>query len=219
MSSEWDATAHEAGIEQYDDEAQAMGWHGPEIVFGLAYDSVRPGQSLLDIGIGTGLGSRLFLKAGLRVHGLDFSTRMLEICRVKGFAALHKHDLTCTPYPFADASLDHAVCTGVLHFFADPGGIFLEAGRLLRAGGCFGFVVLSRSEEEAREIPLPGEAATGSPARCMYRHTAEEVAGWLAAAGFQPSRNLAFSVPVDRYRREVHAAMAYLARKELASME
>ena len=43
----------------YDDEAEACGWFGPEVVLGLAYKCVQPGQSILDIGIGTGLGSVL----------------------------------------------------------------------------------------------------------------------------------------------------------------
>jgi hypothetical protein len=40
----------------YDDEAEACGWFGPEVAFGLTYKYVQAGQSILDIGIGTGLG-------------------------------------------------------------------------------------------------------------------------------------------------------------------
>jgi|GEM_PF-5571654 len=71
----------------YDEEAEATGWFGPEVAFGLAYAHVHHGQSILDIGIGTGLGSALFKKAGLQVHGMDISPEMLEACRKKGFDA------------------------------------------------------------------------------------------------------------------------------------
>ena len=47
-------------VEAYDEEAEATGWFGPEVAFGLIYKYIQPGQSILDIGIGTGLGSVLF---------------------------------------------------------------------------------------------------------------------------------------------------------------
>ncbi len=43
----------------YDQEAKATGWLGPEITFGLTYTYVNAGDRLLDLGIGTGLGSVL----------------------------------------------------------------------------------------------------------------------------------------------------------------
>lgn len=81
----------------YDDAAEASGWYGPEVVFGLSYKFVRPGQTVLDIGIGTGLGSVLFRKAGLKIHGMDNSQQMLDACREKGFTSLRRHDLGKTP--------------------------------------------------------------------------------------------------------------------------
>jgi hypothetical protein len=47
---------NDAMVAAYDDEAEACGWFGPEVVFGLAYTYVQPGQLILDIGIGTRLG-------------------------------------------------------------------------------------------------------------------------------------------------------------------
>jgi hypothetical protein len=44
--------------EAYDDEAEATGWFGPEVAFGLMYKYIQPGQPVLDIGIGTDLGSQ-----------------------------------------------------------------------------------------------------------------------------------------------------------------
>lgn len=67
-----------AMIAAYEDEAEACGWFGPEVAFGMAYKYVQPGQSILDIGIGTGLGSVLFRKAGLKVYGMDISPKMLD---------------------------------------------------------------------------------------------------------------------------------------------
>ena len=68
----------------YDKEAEATGWYGPEVAFGLTFAHIQSGQSMLDIGIGTGLGSILFLKAGLEIHGMDISLQTLDACRKKG---------------------------------------------------------------------------------------------------------------------------------------
>jgi predicted TPR repeat methyltransferase len=132
----------------YDEEAEATGWFGPEVAFGLAYLYVQPGQSILDIGIGTGLGSVLFRKAGLEVHGMDISPQMLEACRSKGFMALQLHDLSKPPYPYDSESMDHAVCAGVLNFFSNLSPVFEETARILRKGGLFTFVVGDRAERK-----------------------------------------------------------------------
>ena len=56
---------------EYDMAGKERSWHGPEIIFGLMYDYIAPGESLLDIGIGTGLDAVIFKKAGLQVYQLE----------------------------------------------------------------------------------------------------------------------------------------------------
>lgn len=51
----WDEERARATAAAYDDAAEAVGWFGPEVALGLAYKYVGPGQSILGIGIGTGL--------------------------------------------------------------------------------------------------------------------------------------------------------------------
>jgi hypothetical protein len=35
-------------MEAYDEEAEAIGWFGPEVAFGLIYKQIQPGQLILD---------------------------------------------------------------------------------------------------------------------------------------------------------------------------
>ena len=54
-------------------QVQAYDCHIADLLFGLCYEFTRPGQRLLDAGIGTGLSARLFPRAGLTIYGMDFS--------------------------------------------------------------------------------------------------------------------------------------------------
>jgi predicted TPR repeat methyltransferase len=197
----------------YDDEAEASGWFGPEVAFGLAYTHVQPEQSILDIGIGTGLGSVLFRKAGLKVHGMDISPEMLDACRSKGFTALQLHDLCEPPYPYDSESMDHAICAGVLNFFSDLSPVFIETARILRKGGLFSFIVGDRVEGEAHEVMVEPKHTKSERTVTMYRHSSKQINTWLDKYGFERVRSLAFTVFMDRERTRRMPAKAYLARK------
>lgn len=157
--------------ESYDEEAKATGWLGPEVAFELAYEYIKQGQSILDIGIGTGLGSIPFRKAGLKVYGMDFSEKMLDACCRKGFADLARHDLTKRPYPYASECLD-----------LSP--VFEEIARILRKGGLFVFVVNDRAENEVSEIVVEPEHTTLGVPVTMYRHSARQISAWTTENGF-----------------------------------
>ena len=198
----------------YDDAALEIEWQGPSLVFGLMSGFIRPGQTILDIGIGTGLGSEPFFQAGLRVVGIDVSEEMLDACRKKGFAAcLLRHDLTVVPYPFGDGTFDHAISTGVFHFFPDLDVVFREVARILPEGGRFAFVTGDRSPEEPAEIVAgPEQTGTGRSVT-MFLHTPGQIAGWLEKNGFMLADSVEFTVWMDEKRSKEFPARAYLAQK------
>jgi predicted TPR repeat methyltransferase len=198
----------------YDREAEATGWLGPEVVFGLAYEYLEPGQSILDIGIGTGLGSNLYSKAGLRVHGMDLSQQMLEVCRAKGFVTdLKRHDLTSIPYPYETASLDHVVSVGVLHFFPNLSLVFSEVARIVQNEGLFAFVVGDRDPEEEAGISV-GREHTGTGTQVtIYRHTSFEVTDMLRESDFKPLKSIEFAAYMDHEKTKKLRARAYLTKR------
>jgi SAM-dependent methyltransferase len=201
--------------EYYDQQAEATGWHGPAVVFGLMYPYIQSGQSLLDVGIGTGLGSELFHRAGLCVFGMDNSSAMLEATRAKGFATdLRDHDMGATPYPYGRGSFDHAICMGVLQFFEDLAPVFGEVGRVVRGGGTFGFIVVDRKPDEAALFTAGREHTKSDREVSMYRHDRPAVADALAAGGFVTVTDLDFLAFMDEERKHPMSMRAYVARRQ-----
>jgi predicted TPR repeat methyltransferase len=157
VTDKGNAALHDAYAAGYDAQVEAYDCHIADVLFGLCYEFVEPGQRLLDVGIGSGLSAQLFARAGLEIYGMDFSPAMLEACRAKGFAAgLKQHDLQAVPWPYASGSLDHLTCCGVFHFIPNLEGIFGEVGRVLVDGGMFAFTT---------RMPPAGEGCHGKYAR------------------------------------------------------
>ena len=198
---------------EYDRIATSRGWH-PEAIFGLAFEYLQPGQTVLDIGIGTGLASASFHKAGLRIKGMDVSSEMLAICRAKGFAdELIERSATDVPYPFESGTIDHMICTGVLHMFADAGFLFAEALRLLRAGGTLSFTELYRPEGASSECHMTPGGSDSEDRVTIYRRDVEEI---RAALGddFVLCKFIEFPLEMGRDENLPIRARGYVARKE-----
>jgi predicted TPR repeat methyltransferase len=208
-----DLTAAKAAAEFYDSEARATGWLGPEVAFGLIYEYVSPGQSILDMGIGTGLASVLFRKAGLKVHGLDVSQEMLDACRWKGFDDLTQHDLTNPPYPLAAGSFDLVACIGVLSFLGDLSPVFAETARVLKTGGIFVFVTSDRTEREDFKLLVGPEYTRSDETVTMYRHTGDQIGEWTDKFGFALLKSLRFTAYMDHERRESMQVKCHVARR------
>ncbi|MCJ2163529.1 MULTISPECIES: class I SAM-dependent methyltransferase [unclassified Pseudodesulfovibrio] len=196
---------------QYDQKAEQAGWLDPDILFGLSYRYVNPGETVLDVGIGTGLASILFHRVGLRVIGLDFSSEMLAVCRQKNFASgLLEHDVSVAPYPLDDGAVHHAVCSGLLHVFSDLSVIFVEVSRVLKQGGIFAFVVPDQGEGGEKERRITGRNEH-SPV-FMQLHSLSSIIDLSGRCGFDLINSLHFSAA--SIGRQEMPFRAYLARKE-----
>ncbi len=182
---------------EYDQRARETNWFGPDVVFGLAYEYVEPGDSLLDLGIGSGLSSILFHKAGLRVYGLDGSGEMLEVCKSKGFAVeLKQHDLRSMPLPYPTGFFDHVVSVAVLNSFRDLGPLFKETARIMKEGGVFAFTVEEQKcgQDDRYEINRVNvsEKPKSETAVTLFRHSRDYIAQLLDDSGFMLLKSLEF---------------------------
>lgn len=124
----------------YDAQAREYSSFAHDILFGLSFEYVKAGENLLDIGIGTGLSSQNYSKAGLNIYGADSSEEMLNACRLKSFTQdLRLLDISKGNFPYSSDFFNHIVCSGVFHFFQNLAEIFTETARILKSNGTFTF--------------------------------------------------------------------------------
>ena len=143
--------AHDEEASQYDQQVRDYRSYSHDVLFGMAFEYVKPHETLLDIGIGTGLASQPFAKRGLKIFGLDGSIEMLKICESKAFVEeLKRFDLRTDPLPYSDHSFDHVISCGVFHFFGELGPIVKEISRVIKAGGIFAFTIAGQTPQEKK---------------------------------------------------------------------
>lgn len=188
MKTEHTESYRVENADRYESQVAETAWHGHEILFGLMFEYIKPNDSLLDIGIGTGLSSILFHKAGLQVSGFDNSAKMLEGCKSKEFTGkVVLHDLQNVPYPFPSNSIHHIISLGVLNYYSDLDSVFQEVGRIIKIGGVFGFAVEDKKPGQERHYTIRVDSGTEKDKQpfhvSMYRHTDEYIRAQLKKSG------------------------------------
>lgn len=111
-----------------------------------ALASLRPGESVLDLGSGGGLdcfiaGSKVGAKG--RVYGVDMTPEMISKARANAERYTRQTGLTNVEFrlgeieniPLADASVDVVISNCVLNLSPDQPRVWMEIARVLRPGG------------------------------------------------------------------------------------
>jgi SAM-dependent methyltransferase len=142
---------------------------------------ISSGDSVLDIGCGTGLTTRESARAAApgRVVGVDVSERMLDRARELTAADNVRYELgDAQVHPFEAGGFDVAISRFGTMFFSDPPAAFANLATALRPGGRLVLLVWQRREDndwllqfdaalgEARRPPAPGmdPCSLGDPA-------------------------------------------------------
>jgi predicted TPR repeat methyltransferase len=146
------ASEHDKYAKEYDNQIKIFDCYIAEVLFGLSYEFIKKGDTLLDLGIGTGISSQLFYLAGLDVFGIDVSAEMLSICKTKGIAKeLIEQDLLVFPWPYQDDMFNHIICCGVFHFIGELDKMFDEISRIQKNDGIFAFTVMDGKDNQRNQ--------------------------------------------------------------------
>ena len=158
----------------------------------LAIASLRPGQTVLDLGSGAGFDAFLAARAvGLegRVIGVDMTPEMVAKARQHkakgGYANVEIRLGEIENLPVADGSMDVVISNCVINLSPDKKRVFREAFRVLRPGGRLAvadIVALAPVPESVRnDVELYTACGAGAA------HV-DDVTAMLGEAGFRDAR-------------------------------
>jgi SAM-dependent methyltransferase len=144
--------------------------------------AAKPGDSLLDVGCGTGWFTRRAAADDLRVTGLDPNPDWLDYARARSSPESNWVEGDARALPFADASFDHVLSIAALCFVDDERQAVAESVRVARRRFAIGW--LNRSSLLYWQKGRSGGSGAYRGARW---HTASEVRELFSGL---PVRNL-----------------------------
>ncbi len=153
-----------------------------------AFASLRPGETVVDLGCGGGLD--VFLAAARvgpsgRAIGIDMTPEMLELARTNasrsGLANVEFHRARIDELPLPGGSVDCVISNCVINLATDKQAVFREIARVLKPGGRLAV------SDIALKKPLPAELGNDLMAYvgCIAGAISiEEYRAGLTTAGF-----------------------------------
>lgn len=149
----------------------------------IRHAELRAGETVLDIGTGTGTAAGLATGDGRRVVGLDAAAGMLQIAR-REVPEVEFVEADFTDLPLADGSIQVVVAVHALLFADDRVATLAEWRRVVAPGGRISL-----------SVPGPGTVVPAVVLHGVYDRyditwgddypTEGELAGWAEAAGWE----------------------------------
>jgi ArsR family transcriptional regulator len=113
---------------------------------------IDPDRTAADIGTGTGILASELARLGVRVIGVDNSSRMLDAARAKlegaGITTVELRRGEAHSLPIEDEEVDAAFAHMVLHYLPSPAEALREMARIVRPGGVVVVVDFLQHENE-----------------------------------------------------------------------
>jgi arsenite methyltransferase len=151
-----------------------------------AFASLRPGETVIDLGCGGGLD--VFLAADKvgptgKAIGIDMTDEMLELSRrnAAGRKNVEFHKATIDKMPLPESSVDCVISNCVINLAPDKPAVFKEIARVLRPGGRLAVSDIALKKPLPPEIGNDLMAYVGCLAGAIL---ISDYRNWLAAAGF-----------------------------------
>lgn len=114
---------------------------------------IKPGQRVLDVGVGTGLSLSLYPE-GCEVVGIDLSREMLTKAKLKveemGLSNVKLLEMDAQHLTFQDDSFDHVLATFVISVVPDPVRTIAEMKRVLKPDGSL--VIVNHFQNEENKV-------------------------------------------------------------------
>jgi arsenite methyltransferase len=153
-----------------------------------AFASLRPGETVVDLGCGGGLD--VFLAAKKvgpegRAIGIDMTPEMLALARrnaeQSGVTNAEFHQSTIDSLPLSDGTVDCVISNCVINLAPDKGAVFREIARVLKPGGRLAVSDIALKKPLPPEIGASLMAYIGCIAGAI---SLQEYRAGLTAAGF-----------------------------------
>jgi SAM-dependent methyltransferase len=157
--------------------------------------AIQPGERVLDVGCGAGMGLARVASGGATAVGVDISPVMLRAARRRLGRRGHIGHANANDLPYAEGLFDAAYAVNVLYFWPDAIATLREIRRVLRPGGRLmlglrpeALVRQLRFEEIGFQAYSPDhvaqvlEAAGFSEVAIAYQPSGSYLPGWGASA-------------------------------------
>jgi len=168
-----------------------------------AFASLRPGETVIDLGCGGGLD--VFLAADKvgptgKAIGIDMTDEMLALSRrnAAGRTNVEFHKATIDKLPLADASVDCVISNCVINLAPDKPAVFREIARVLKPGGRLAVSDIALKKPLPPEIGNDLMAYVGCIAGAIL---IDEYRTWLAAAGFRAVQIIDSGTDLNAYSK------------------